>query len=193
MLIGISGKMSTGKTTLADRLEDIWPAMRIHRTAFAGPLKEEAASAYNFPLEYCYSQRGKDQIIFHPDLPSQSMTVRQILQWHGQKRREQDPHYWVKAVYLDLCTLTDRDMIIIDDVRYPNEAKMIRELGGLTVRLNPYPSWAPGPYADHISEIALDSHRFDLEYTPDFGDLERVAIEIAHALEVDAAMAEGCE
>ena len=193
MLIGISGKIGTGKTTLADCLEELWPSYRIYRTSFASPLKSEAAETYNFPLELCYSQRGKEQVIFHPDLPSQSMSVRQILQWHGQMRRDADPDYWVKAMRLDLCSLVGRDTIIIDDVRYPNESALIHERGGLTVRLNPYPDWRPGPHSGHISETALDSHEFDLEYLPFFGELKAVAVDIAHALEFAAAMAEGYE
>jgi hypothetical protein len=108
-------------------------------------------------------------------------------------RRDADPDYWVKAMRLDLCSLVGRDTIIIDDVRYPNEAALIHERGGLTVRLNPYPSWQPGPDAGHASETALDSHEFDLEYTPSFDGLHGVALDIAAALAFDAAMAEGYE
>ena len=83
MYIGISGKMGTGKTTVARMLLAKFP--QYQRKGFGDFLKEEVAERFNFPLECCYER--KNEVVLHPDLPNGAMSVRRILQWWGDKRR----------------------------------------------------------------------------------------------------------
>jgi hypothetical protein len=143
--------------------------------SFGDLLKVECSMMYKFPLSWCYSHNGKD---FRVD--SAGCTVRELLQHHGTEvRRKQDPGYWVKAMKAAI----DRDRrfaenyqapsYVIDDVRFENEARMVKDLGGVLIRIQPYPEWVPGPHADHISETDLDDiGGWDLVLSPAFGGLE---------------------
>lgn len=180
MIIGISAKMGCGKTTLAKELQHALatghkpgegvPVLR----AFADPLKAECSEHYKYPLEWNYSDEGKARTVAGD-------SVRRLLQvWGTEVRRAQDKDYWIKAFdrYVERDILAG-DHIIVHDVRFPNEAAWVKEKGGLLVRLDPFPGWRPGPHAQHASETALDQGcAFDMSYTPGYGELRRVALDI---------------
>ena len=174
MIIGISGKMATGKTTLADILAK---TLKGHRISFADALRTEVADTFCIPPGWLTNRHYKDTQQLKLGL--RVMTIREILQWWGQIRREGDPNYWVR-VALGSVIKNGPDTVIFDDVRYQNEAAAIRERGGMLVRLEPYPGWlhsATG--ASHSSETDLDGYQhFDFVFTPRYGGLEDVAQEI---------------
>jgi len=58
----------------------------------------------------------------------------------------------------------------ITDVRFPNEAKAIKDKGGIIVRIE-RPGF--GPVNDHFSETALDNYQFDYTINND-GDFEKL-------------------
>jgi hypothetical protein len=172
MLIGISGKIGVGKTTLAN---EICKLSGFTRTAFGDVLKREVSERFGFDPQLCYSATGKEAVVFHPDFPNPNgaMTVRQVLQWYGTDVcRKQHPGYWVRRMNEEI---PDGD-VIIDDVRFPDEADFVRDRGGLLVRLLPYPEWIPGEFAEHKSETALDGYKpWDLVLAPNFGGLPEMA------------------
>ena len=172
MLIGLSGKIGCGKSYLSNYFIDENP--EYIRIGFADVLKKECSETYDYFLEWNYSEEGKGMIVNHPDLPRKNMLVREILQWHGTDyRREQDPDYWIRKMIDILLAEEIPKTVIIDDIRFINEAEMIKGAGGLLVRIWPYPEWKPGPYADHKSETELDNYaEFDLILTPEFGQLK---------------------
>jgi hypothetical protein len=92
-----------------------------------------------------------------------------LLQWWGTEyRRRQDPDYWVNK--LTEAIPGKLDMVLITDVRFPNEAECIKNRGGYNVkiqRLGPdgSPYVAPDRPADHPSEIALNGYNFDFYIT----------------------------
>jgi hypothetical protein len=178
-VIGIAGKMGTGKTTTAEILRNRCLGVIL---SFADALKAEAAMRYNFNRDLTYSQEGKNTCICHPDLPTGVLSVREILQYYGHSKRQEDPLYWDRKVENQMSEMIrlGASMVIIDDVRHPSECEMIRTVfGGFLFRLEPYPSWTAGPHARHHSEIALDEYQeWDEVYQPAFGDLDTVATSI---------------
>jgi len=162
-LIGISGKIGCGKTTLSKQ----FTGNGYKRIAFGDLLKRKAAERFCFPVEYCYNENDKQQEIFHPDLQKQPTSVRRILQNYGQQKRNEKPNYWVHALYVEMLCHPLHTNFIIDDVRYPNEARLIRDHGGILIRLEPYPGWVAGKNSTHESETALDNWLdWDLTFTP---------------------------
>lgn len=200
MIIGISGKIGTGKTTLANMLLERLPGYERH--AFADCLKEECSGFFDYPLEWNYSEDGKSQEVhlgssvanpFGPAAiipPYASMTVRRLLQWWGTDVcRKRDPNFWTKRM---AERIQGKSKVIVDDMRFPSEAEMLRQEGGVLVRLEPYPEWTPGPNAGHESETALDDYaHFDRAFRPWHGGLSDVADKIVGRIVFGKAQAGG--
>ena len=184
MIIGISAKIGCGKTTLTNLFIQYHP--QFIRKAFADLLKQEAAATYGYPNIWNYTEDGKNQVVNHFNLPKKDMTVREILQWHGTDfRRKQDPDYWVKL--MDRQVDSDYFNIIVDDVRFRNEADFVKRRNGKLIRLNPYPGWKPNEFANHRSETDLDDYKdWDLIIQADYGKLAE-CVPLVEALVDDMA------
>lgn len=143
MLIGISGKIRSGKDTLGGCLAPYGYQNR----KFADKLKQVCSLLSSLPYEYFEQQDLKDTYI-----PALELTCRQMLQQFGTDVcRNWKPDIWVNAL---LSEYHRDDNWVITDVRFPNEADAIRGAGGILVRLN-------APYAtisNHLSETALDKY-----------------------------------
>lgn len=179
-IVGISGKIGTGKSELA-RLASEYLGKGWGRRSFADALKLEVAGTFNIPLKDCYDVNSKNRPVitshaltmFNP--PKALMTVREIMQWWGTDvRRAQNPAVWVHA----MAKWVDDNMynykgVIIDDVRFPDEFGLVKGMGGVAVRLNPYPGqWDRQHVGRHVSETALDHvSEWDLIFSPKFGEL----------------------
>jgi len=126
MIIGIAGKTHSGKTSLANRLNHTygWP---VH--SFADGVRRELANAWfkgthakNRPAlwESMESEFGKE-------------SVRTLLQAWGHGRRVfNGDDYWVDDL---MSNIADEEVVVIDDVRYPNEIASILRKGGVIIRL----------------------------------------------------------
>lgn len=190
-IIGISGKIGCGKTTLAKYIAVRAQVKMAVRLSFGDLIKRECAAYFGFPVAWCYTQEGKEKALPHSNVVGRHtdlrppMTVRQALQWYGTDfRRAQDPAYWLKALRSMIDAYAQHAvggsvLIVIDDVRMPDEAALVLELGGKLVRLDPYPGWAPGEHAGHITETALDTWpTWALRCAPSKGGLNEVAIRV---------------
>ena len=174
VVIGLSGKIGAGKTTLANALVQHYGAERCVLRNFADALKEQVSSHYGFPLEWCYSQDGKERVIAQCG----GKTVGQILQdWGTALRTEVDAEVWVEAVatWLRAQRASSQFLVVLlGDVRFPNEHEFLRNVcGGRFVRLDGDPGGvraASTRNLTHISETALDdAARFvrDLQFCTD--------------------------
>lgn len=183
MIIGIAGKAATGKTTAAkqmlpllDRETFIIPMAMVLRDEVDAFLRQvgaaesvplvygcqddkvrvfyvDAARALNSCDKWAHFIDAHSEIQDRPGLTA--ITVRRILQWWGTEyRRAQDHDYWTKAwgrkvEQYDL----DKCHILVDDVRFMNELNVIRQHGGILVKIE-----RPGfdGANNHASETSLD-------------------------------------
>ena len=136
-LIALCGAAGAGKDTVADML----PARKL---AFADALYREVAEAWGVEQHVLRCRETKEKPLealavdlcndatFREDFakhwPAMPRSPRQILQWWGDYRRAQDRKYFVDATTLAIVDCLDD--VVITDVRFPNEAAMVRQLGG---------------------------------------------------------------
>ena len=185
MIIGFAGKAASGKTTAAQHLApllgkstQIIPMAKVLRDEVEAFLRAIDAPQY-VPLVYgCQDDKlrvfyvdeakalqqcpeWQNFVSEHADIqnrPGESaVTVRRILQWWGTEyRRAQDPDYWTKAWEQKISGYDLKQVhILVDDVRFMNELKMLRGLGAMMIKIV-RPGYAAG--GNHASETALDEY-----------------------------------
>ncbi len=170
MIIGIAGKMGSGKTTVAKKLREILPDFEIK--SFGNKIKQECSENFNYPLDWNYTIEGKNKNVkfFNPQTKLEcEWKVRKILQWYGTDyiRKNHGNNYWVDKLFNDLSLI---DNIIIDDVREIAEIEAIKERKGLLIKLEVFNEWLPNKFSKHSSETNLDDyHDYDLILTPNEG------------------------
>lgn len=175
-IIGISGKLGSGKDYVADFLiNEISQKYNIvpdHRK-FAEKVKEITAIVTNKPLETMYTQEGKNAVI--AAFNSTAGKMQQII--GTEIFRTYDPDFWIKA------TLSDYEpemSIIISDVRFKNEADSILKLGGILIRLNGDPMNIRKNTTrniNHPSECDLDDYdKFNIIYDNKVGNISLVVL-----------------
>lgn len=147
MLIGISGKMGSGKTTAAHLLTSVAPEFEIR--PFAGSLKR-IASMFLGDLDF-----SDPEVKFSMLGDEWGMTVRQFLQKLGTEAIRNGLHEnaWVNMLLKDYSN----QHWIVDDVRFPNEYNAIKSRGGIVIRIDR----SNVQWSDHPSEVSLDSYLFD--------------------------------
>ncbi len=160
MKIAICGQMASGKTTLANRL---CKEQNYTRLSLAGMVKEVAYTLFNMKPD------NKD---------------RKLLQQIGMKMREIRPMVWIDYVIEES---KGYELVVVDDVRFVNEAKQFKENGWKLVKLeitdeiqksrlqNTYEDWEShwnnrsDPSEAEVEKIPIEW--FDLVISPNDGDV----------------------
>lgn len=167
-LIGISGKIGSGKDTAAEIIQHLTNPMGLDMfpyevKKFAGKLKIIASILTGIPVEKFEDQEFKKQYLgedwdYQIDKfnPIQKMTVRELLQKLGTNalRDELHTNVWVNALFADY---NENSNWLVTDTRFPNEAKAIKDLGGVVLRIER----STCQLGTHPSETALDDYTFD--------------------------------
>lgn len=139
MLIGIIGKKRSGKDTLADYLIKTSDKKYVKR-AFADPLKDMCRIMFHLSDEQLYGEEKED-------IDSRwNVSARQILQQVGTElfRNQlknvlpelpvQPSDIWVKNFELWFESNKEKN-ILVPDVRFQNEADIIKKLGGILIEV----------------------------------------------------------
>lgn len=137
-LIGIAGKAGSGKDTLGKYIEEHYG---YKRESFARPLKEALNTMFGWTMEQWNDRAWKETI-----LEGFSVSPRILAQTFGTDwgRETIDPNLWLK-----LLSRKMKFPCVITDVRFPNEAKFIKENNGLVIKIFRTVS----PVAGHPSEV----------------------------------------
>ena len=197
-IIGLTGLEGAGKDTVAGILQQ---HLHTDTVAFADALRYEVCRAFGCELQTLTCRTSKEQPVLELALDFCSDTAfalalasagidpwktganspRQIMRWWGTEyRRAQNPDYWVEKMRERLGWASGVNLpthtIVITDVRFANEAALVRELGGQIWRIH-----RPGHnvQAGHIStttgaEFAPDQTVIN---AGDIADLERAVLQ----------------
>jgi cytidylate kinase len=96
-IIGLSGKIGVGKTTIALHITNLLKGWQI--MSFADLIKQEAAREYGFDPALAYSKAGKETVIKLSD--GSRKTVRELLQYYGTDVvRAGDRDRWIAGCVL---------------------------------------------------------------------------------------------
>mgnify|MGYP005989299519 FL=1 len=155
-LLGITGPAGSGKTTVGDMLVSAgW-----HRVKFAGPLKAMCRAM------------GMTEDMIEGDLKEAPIdwlggkTPRYVMQTLGTEwgRDLIDPDLWVRLARREIISHLERGRnVVVDDLRFDNEHKVILDLDGAVLRLE-----GRGGIGKHRSEQTLPAHIiFENTGTPD--------------------------
>lgn len=144
MIIGITGLMGSGKTTAAGRLIDVHGFTR-HR--MAGPLK---AMLHCLGLDERHTDGGLKET---PCDLLGGRTPRHAMQTLGTEwgRALIGSDLWVNAWRATLPA----GHVVVDDIRFANEADVVREAGGVVVRID-RPGLAAGGHESELLEFDTD-------------------------------------
>jgi hypothetical protein len=147
MIVGITGRIGSGKDTIADYL---CTTHGFRRMSFAGSLKDAVASVFGWNREMLEgttqaSREWREQVDpwWSERLGMPHLTPRWVLQYWGTEVCRQNFHndIWVASVENKLRQTTDN--VVITDCRFPNELFAIKNAGGKTIRVERgnQPSW----------------------------------------------------
>jgi hypothetical protein len=165
-IIGVSGKMGTGKDYLSDNI--IRPyyekkGFRVRVMSFADHLKVSAAAENNLDIIKMYGDKTPE--------------IRMMLQKKGTEdgRDKFGPNIWIKTLdaWIKLAEMRNEvDVVLIGDCRFKNEADWVNE-NGLLIRLTAQDrnltrlekesgsnKELQHLIANHISETDLDDYMF---------------------------------
>lgn len=147
MIIGICGLIGSGKGTVADILVE---EHSYEKLSFADKLKDGVSSVFGWDRQMLEGDTDdsrkwrEQQDEFWTKETGEAITPRLILQLFGTDcmRNGFYDGIWVSLVKQQLLNNKDKNYVI-PDVRFENEAKMIRSLGGriCQVRRGPDPLW----------------------------------------------------
>ena len=163
-IIGISGKKGSGKDTIYRMFVDRNPDKTIFNVSFADKLREVVFDLFIPESRGLKVDDLKELEIKELQLPG-GKTIREVLQLVGTDvARKIDTNCWIKAwnkkisrYYKSYGGLEENEpIIVVTDVRFPNEVEIIQERGGKVVRLLRSTS-----DDQHASEIALDQWTLD--------------------------------
>jgi hypothetical protein len=182
MIIGIAGFLGSGKGTLGDILVKEHGFKAI---AFADALKDAVAAIFKWPRELLEgdtpdSRDFREQTDeYWTSKFGYGVTPRYMMQLMGTEagRDVFDPNLWVYVVEKIITEDPDSNYVITD-VRFPNELRIIKRMGGHTIRVvrGPEPLWFETAAKDnltntdsmsllyptvHRSEYSLCGYEFD--------------------------------
>ena len=127
MIIGISGKIGSGKDSLADLI--IKHNNQFEKKSYAYKLKKIGSLLTGTEESLWFTQEGKN--IY---LPEWNMTIGRFQQLLGTEamRVGLHPNTWIISLFADL---KEDSKWVITDVRFKNEAYAVKERGGFLLYL----------------------------------------------------------
>lgn len=159
-IISVSGKIGSGKDTVASIIQQLDSKSYWEVKKFAGKVKEVAKLLTGIPV-YKFEDQAFKQTYMGQEW---DMTYREFLQKIGTDAMRKGLHEntWINSLFAEY-TMGNPNWIITD-TRFPNELNAVKEHGGLTIKVIRNSSNSIGNL--HESETALD-HITNWDYVID--------------------------
>lgn len=129
-LIGLTGLAGAGKDTAADYLvqHHAW-----RKVSFAQPLKDGLCAMFGWSPEQLLDREWKESVI-----PSIGKSPRQLMQTLGTEWGREMVHrdLWLILAEQAIASKLEYRDVVVSDVRFDNEADMIRSMGGRIVHIS---------------------------------------------------------
>lgn len=168
MIIGLNGRLKSGKDTTFQIIQELYPEAK--RVSFADPLKDSAAAALGLPRDKMEWLKGEEDYKYTLTKNGEivpgwgwEFNVREYLQRYGTEahRNVFGDDFWV-----DMALAPDldhsKDLLVVTDMRFPNEAQRVLDLDGITVKVEreietKHSSHPSEQDIDHLIELFLDN------------------------------------
>ncbi len=165
LLIGLTGRARSGKSTAAEHLAGTY---LLEQYAFADPLRDGLMAIFNLDPTDFEGDRKEQSLAWLDRSPRQLMQSL-ATEW---ARNTVHPDLWVMLAEQNLDYIINALGavlgFVISDVRFENEAALIRRRGGTVIHI-----FRPDAKAvnSHISEAGIVAHKDDLTLT-NYGTVE---------------------
>ena len=153
--IGITGGIGSGKSTVAKHLSN--KRIPFSRTKFSGTLKKMLMQIPNVTVDMIEGElKEEPQELFGGKTP------REVMQTLGTEWGRDSVY---SKIWLDAWERSVRDLtyVVVEDLRYLNEAELIKNRGGKIWRIRrPDYFFGHSTKYDHISETEMEGIKPDL-------------------------------
>ena len=131
MIVGLTGKKRSGKTEASKGLWDEFDTLNFKDPLITEIRKNMPDLLKQIQLE---SSSGKSLMTIDELFDTKPPLLRKLMQNYGTDlRRNEDEDYWVKKWLERVKDYSGN--VVVDDVRFLNEASAIKMMGGIVVRI----------------------------------------------------------
>lgn len=163
MIIGLTGLAGCGKDTIASHLKSRDP-YGTTSYAMASPLKKGLSLMLNIPLEDIEDPKLKNKENYKFDRSIRYMAQTLGTEWGRNLINE---NLWTMIAKENIENLYELyPTVIITDVRFDNEAALIKEMDGIVIQV----IRADNPYTKYVSTAGVNAHVSENGLTDDMVD-----------------------
>lgn len=165
MVIGLNGRLKSGKDTTFGIIQDLYPYAE--RVSFADKLKRSAAASLGISVEMLEKLKNLEDVYVGLDYDDEGMpkmfmqngpsfNIRQFLQRYGTEAHREifGDNFWVDQA-LPIDTEHMHRLLVVTDMRFPNEVQRVKDLGGICVKVERSID-TETKHGDHPSEQDVD-------------------------------------
>jgi hypothetical protein len=188
LFVGFGHRRRVGKDTLAHMVRDELAkvGVRSFRDAFAFNLKKTARQLFGYAGLQGAAVYEREPERREVVLPAIGLSPRDLWIKFGDTMRGIAPDVWIRSV-LDNPSYGGNNVVLVSDVRYPNEVEAIRARGGMVVKVT-----RKGiPESDDVADSALAAmpdESWDMVVRND-GDLNALAKQAGQLVDVIRCLA----
>jgi len=157
MIIGLTGNKQTGKDTCANFLVKNYNFIQL---SYAEPLKNICRTLFDFNEEQLNGTKKEEIDEYWKITPRHAMQFIGTEFFRNQMEKlipNIEKNFWIKLMEQRIIKLKDKCNIVISDVRFLNEAELIRKYDGFIIKI----IRNTNQYDNHPSEIETNKINFN--------------------------------